>query len=119
MMILGRFSGRAWRRSILFALVFAAIFSLVAIARVVFVQNQANRDEIAYLKQTADEVSKQIYPGHWDPLGYRQSISQDQNYIILTSDGLLVDFAGFVLGLIAQAKPVDEGISEKPTLIKT
>ncbi len=118
-MIRARVSKRVWKQTVLFALVFAVIFSLVAFAQIVFVQFQANEEEVSVLKKTAEEVSNEIYPGKWDPTGYRQSTVQDTNYIILTSDGLLVDFPGFVRGLIVQARAIAEDIYEKPVLMKT
>src|SRR2546422_7193735 len=112
-------SKKTWKQTLLFSLTFAVIFSLIAIAQIAFIQFRAYEEEVAVLKRAAGEVSDDIYPGRWDPKGYNQSDLQQTDYLIVTSNGLLVDFQGFVQGLIAQAKPVTEDINEKPSLIET
>src|SRR5207302_7233470 len=92
---------------------------LIALGQTLFVQHQANIREVTSLQQAAKAVSDEIYPGEWDPTGYRQSDLRETSYFIITNGGLLVDFADFVPGLIAQARPLREDIFGSPVLVKT
>src|SRR2546430_5573234 len=99
-------SKKTWKQTLLFSLTFAVIFSLIAIAQIAFIQFRAYEEEVAVLKRAAGEGSDDLYSGKGDPKGDNQSELQQTDYLIVTSNGLLVHFQGFMEGLTSQAKPI-------------
>jgi Putative DNA-binding domain len=99
------------RNRLLFALLFfAGLFTLIAWLQYWFVKDELRRTIVSEMNDWADEVVGEInYNGKWDLAGYRRSNPEAPTYYVVTSDGLLVDVAGLVNGMIPPVR-VPEGL---------
>ena len=108
------------KRTPMFALVFAVLFTIIAIAQYLFVRHGVYRASELQLQQWADQVATEIaYKEKWDLTAYRQSEEvQAPHVFVFTSDGILLEIVGFVPGLIGQAKLLDDSIFTGPQTVK-
>src|ERR1700730_40698 len=94
-------SKRVRNRLLLALLFFAVLFTIVAGLQYWFVKDQLTRAIIAEMSDWADEVIDEInYRTKWDLAGYRRSNPEAPKYFVITTDGFLVDTAGFVKGML-------------------
>jgi hypothetical protein len=86
-------------------LFFALFFSLVALAQFLFVRSQLDRTISVELRRSADAIRREIaYKGKWELAGFRRwLVNAPQNYVVMASDGLLIDVEGLVPGLLPRA----------------
>jgi hypothetical protein len=117
----GKFIYRVIRnRAPMFALVFAVLFTIIAVAQYLFVRHGVYRASELQLQQWADQVATEIaYKEKWDLTAYRQSEEvQAPHVFVFTSDGIIVETGGFVPGLISQVKLLDDSIFTEPKTVK-
>ena len=108
------------RRAPMFAVVFALLFSIIAVAQYLFVRHGVYKSAELQSQQWADQVATEIaYKDKWDLMAYRRSEDIEAPHIFtFTSDGIVVDTSGFIPGLIGQAKLLDDSIFTEPKTIK-
>jgi hypothetical protein len=83
-------------------LFFAVFFSLVALAQYLFVRSQLDRTISVELRRSANAIRREIaYKNKWDLAGFRRwLVDAPQNYVVMASNGLLIDVEGLVPGLL-------------------
>jgi hypothetical protein len=108
------------RRAPMFAVVFALLFSIIAVAQYLFVRHGVYKAAELQSQQWADQVATEIaYKDKWDLTAYRRSEDIEAPHIFtFTSDGIVVDTSGFIPGLIGRAKLLDDSIFTEPKTIK-
>jgi hypothetical protein len=108
------------RRAPMFAVVFALLFSIIAIAQYLFVRHGVYKSAELQSQQWADQVATEIaYKDKWDLMAYRGSEDIEAPHIFtFTSDGIVVDTSGFIPGLVGHAKLLDDSIFTEPKTIK-
>jgi hypothetical protein len=107
------------KRAPTFAVIFAFLFSIIAIAQFLFVRHEVYRAARLQMQRWADEVAAEIdYKGKWDLKSYRQSEELEAPHIFtFTSDGTVVDTVGFIPGMIGRVKLLNESIFDEPKTI--
>jgi hypothetical protein len=111
---------RFWRRLAGSAFWFALLFMLIVIAENQFVRHQVAQQVASDLRQTVDEVGGSlIHGGHWSLAQYRQTDLQATQFLVVGSDGTLIDVQGFQPGFITSAIPVREMAYDRPTNVQT
>lgn len=96
----------------------AIIFAGVAFVQHWFVHSQIYRTTSRELASGAEQIASEItYEGKWDLKDYRNSISlpsEPPAWYIITRDGLIVDIAGFIPGILGRVQapevPVLKGL---------
>ena len=108
------------RRAPIFAVVFALLFSIIAVAQYLFVRHGVYKSAELQSQQWADQVATEIaYKDKWDLMAYRRSEDIEAPHIfIFASDGIVVDTSGFIPGLVGRAKLLDDLIFTEPKTIK-
>jgi hypothetical protein len=108
------------KRAPMFAVVFALLFSLIAVAQYLFVRHGVYKSAELQLQQWTDEVVAEIaYKDKWDLTAFRQSEDiQAPHVFVFTSDGIVVETAGFIPDLIGHAKLLDDSILTEPKTVK-
>lgn len=108
------------KRAPMFAVVFALLFSIIAVAQYLFVRHGVYKSAELQMQQWADEVAAEIaYKDKWDLMAYRQSEDvQAPHVFTFTSDGIVVETTGFIPGLIGRAKLLDDSIFNEPKTVK-
>lgn len=108
------------KRAPMFAVVFALLFSIIAVAQYLFVRHGVYKSAELQSQQWADQVATEIaYKDKWDLMAYRRSEDIEAPHIFtFTSDGIVVDTSGFIPGLIGRAKLLDDSIFTEPKTIK-
>jgi hypothetical protein len=104
----------------MFAVVFAFLFTTIAVAQYLFVRHGIYKSAELQLQQWADEVAAEIaYKDKWDLTAHRQSGDiQAPHVFVFTSDGIVVDTIGFIPGLIGPVKLLDDSIFTQPKTVK-
>lgn len=101
---------RIWRRVAALALFFALLFGLIAFAQLKFVRQQYFvEDEREQLQQTVADVTHVLFANrHWTLEQYRRTGTDlaAHEYVIVISDGLLVDSAVKRPAIFASALPI-------------
>jgi hypothetical protein len=107
------------RRAPIFAVVFALLFTIIAVAQYLFVRHGVYRSAELQLQQWADQVEAEIaYKDKWDLVAHRQSEDVEAPHVfVFTSDGIIVEALGFIPGLIGQAKLLDDSIFTGPKTV--
>ena len=107
-------------RAPMFALVFAVLFTIIAIAQYIFVRHGVYKASELQLQQWAGQVANEIdYKEKWDLTAYRQSEDvQAPHVFVFTTDGIVVETGGFIPGLIGQVKLLDDSIFTEPKTVK-
>jgi acid stress-induced BolA-like protein IbaG/YrbA len=107
------------KRAPMFALVFALLFSIIAVAQYLFVRHGVYKSAELQMQQWADEVAAEIdYKDKWDLKAYRQSEELAAPHIFtFTSDGTVVDTVGFIPGMVGRVKLLDDSIFAEPKTI--
>ena len=108
------------KRAPMFAVVFALLFSIIAVAQYLFVRHGVYKSAELQLQQWANEVAAEIaYKDKWDLTAHRQSEDvQAPHVFVFTSDGTVIETTGFIPGLIGQAKLLDDSIFTEPKTVK-
>jgi hypothetical protein len=108
------------KRAPLFAVIFALLFSIIAVAQYLFVRHGVYKSAELQSQQWADQVAMEIaYTDKWDLTAHRQSEDvQAPHVFVFTSDGIVVETTGFIPGLIGHAKLLDDSIFTEPKTIK-
>jgi hypothetical protein len=108
------------KRAPMFAVVFALLFSIIAVAQYLFVRHGVYKSAELQSQQWADEVAAEIaYKDKWDLMAYRQSDDiQAPHVFTFTSDGIVIETTGFIPGLIGRAKLLDDSIFTEPKTVK-
>jgi hypothetical protein len=108
------------KRAPMFALVFALLFTIIAVAQYLFVRHGVYKSAELQSQQWADQVAMEIaYKDKWDLMAYRRSEDIEAPHIFtFTSDGIVIDTSGFIPGLIGRAKLIDGSIFTEPKTIK-
>jgi hypothetical protein len=107
------------RRAPAFAVVFAVLFTILAIAQYLFVRHGVYRSSELQARGWADQVSTEIaYKDRWDLNAYRQSEdAQAPHIFIFTSGGTIVETIGYIPGLIGRVKLLDDSIFAGPKTV--
>jgi hypothetical protein len=107
-------------RAPMFAVVFALLFTFIAVAQFLFVRHGVYKSAELQLQQWADQVDAEIaYKDKWDLMAHRQSDDvKAPRVFVFTSDGTVVETTGFIPGLIGRAKLLDDSIFTEPKTIK-
>lgn len=107
------------KRAPMFAVVFALLFTFIAVAQYLFVRHGVYKSAELQLQQWADEVAAEIaYKAKWDLTAHRQSEDvQAPHVFVFTSDGIVVETTGFIPGLIGRVKLLDELIFTEPKTV--
>ncbi len=107
------------RRGPAFAMVFALLFTILAVAQYLFVRHGVYRSSEMQSQRWADQVATEIaYKDKWDLTEYRQSEEVQAPHIyVVTSGGTIVETVGFIPGLIGQVKLLDDSISTGPKTV--
>jgi hypothetical protein len=79
---------------------------------------------ISLSRETLTEWAKQIeqeisYRDKWDLQGFRRADVVAPNFVVLTSDGFLIEVEGFVEGFLPPAKAIDPQNFIQPNYLKT
>lgn len=106
---------RIRNRLLLALLFFAVLFTIVAGLQYWFMKDQLTRATMAEMNDWADEVIEEInYRNKWDLAGYRRSNPEAPNYFVITINGLLVDTAGYVKGMLLPVSLPDGLVYDRP-----
>src|ERR1700687_4376610 len=82
------------------AVIFAALFSAVALGQYLFVRHQLNEQTREYLSDSAREVKEDLaFRDHWDLSGYRRTTGGPDKFLIRAKTGTVVDTLGYPAGL--------------------
>ena len=101
-------SGPFSRQLAALALIFAGLFTLIAIAQGLWLRWHFKTTTRAQLSAWADLVSAEIHIGkQWDIQEYRQSSINAPMYYVLTKSGLVIDIEGFIPGVIGRVTAPD------------
>jgi uncharacterized protein YuzE len=108
------------KRAPMFALVFALLFSIIAVAQYLFVRHGVYKSAELQLQQWTDQVVTEIaYKDKWDLTAFRQSEDIEAPHVfVFTSDGIVVETTGFIPDLIDRAKLLDDSIFTEPKTVK-
>ncbi|HWV99785.1 MAG TPA: ATP-binding protein [Candidatus Acidoferrum sp.] len=108
------------KRAPMFALAFALLFTVIAVAQYLSVRHGVYKSAELQLEKWADQVAVEIaYKDKWDLTAHRQSGDIEAPHVfVFTSDGIVVETAGFIAGLIGQAKLLDDSIFTKPKTLR-
>jgi hypothetical protein len=108
------------KRAPMFALVFAVLFTTIAVAQYLFVRHGVYRSSELQLQQWADQVATEIgYKDKWDLTAFRQSEEiQAPHVFVFTSDGTVVETVGFIPTLIGRVELPDVSIFTEPKTVK-
>lgn len=104
----------------MFAVVFALLFTIIAVAQYLFVRHGVYKSAEVQSQQWANEVAAEIaYKDKWDLTAHRRSEDvQAPHVFVFTSDGIVVETTGFIPGLIGRAKLLDDSIFTEPKTVK-
>lgn len=81
------------------ALVFAVLFTAVALGQYLFVRHQLNEQTREDLSYGADELNEGlIFRDHWDVSGYRRTSEAPEMYLVRSETGTIIDTAGYPSG---------------------
>ena len=108
------------KRAPMFAVIFALLFTVIAVAQYLFVRHGVYKSAELQLQQWADQVAAEIaYNGKWDLTAHRQSGDIEAPHVfVFTSDGIVVETTRFIPGLIGQVKLLDDSIFTEPKTVK-
>jgi FAD/FMN-containing dehydrogenase len=108
------------KRAPMFAVVFALLFTFIAVAQFLFVRHGVYKSAELQLQQWADQVDAEIaYKDKWDLMAHRQSDDVKAPHVfVFTSDGTVVETTGFIPGLIGRSRLLDDSIFTEPKTIK-
>jgi len=103
----------------MFAVVFAVLFTTIAVAQYLFVRHGVYKSSELQLQQWADQVAAEIaYKDKWDLKAYRQSEDIQAPHIsVFTSGGIVFETVGFIRGLIGQVRLLDNSIFTDPKTV--
>ena len=96
-------------------LFFAIFFSLVAFAQFLFVRSQLDRTISVELRRSANAIRREIaYKEKWDLAGFRRwLVDAPSNYVVMASNGLLIDVEDLVPGLLPRVSlPAGIGVGK-------
>ena len=107
-------------RAPMFAVAFALLFTIIAVAQYLFVRHGVYRSAELQLLQAADQIAAEIaFKDKWDLTAHRQSADiQALHIFVVTSEGVVVETSGFIPGLIGPVRPLDESIFTQPKTVK-
>jgi hypothetical protein len=107
-------------RAPMFAVAFALLFTIIAVAQYLFVRHGVYKSAELQLLQVADQVASEIaFKDKWDLTAHRQSAEvQALHIFVVTSEGVVVETSGFIPGLIGPVRPLDESIFAEPKTVK-
>jgi hypothetical protein len=107
------------KRAPMFAVVFALLFSIIAVAQYLFVRHGVYKSAELQLQQWADAVAKEIdYKDKWDLKAYRQSEEIEAAHILtFTSDGTVIDTVGYIPRMIGHVRMLDDSIFAEPKTV--
>jgi len=107
------------KRAPLFAVVFALLFTIIAVAQYLFVRHGVYKSAQHQSRQWADQVADEIgYKGKWDLSAYRQSADvRAPSTLVFTSDGIVIETKGFIPGLIGQVRLLDNSVFDGPKTV--
>ncbi len=110
----------AGKRVVRFAVIFAFLFTLCAVAQYVFVNRQIRVATETTLEAVAIQIAREIaFSNRWNLTGYRRAEFGGEHYYVLTADGFHVDMGGFVAGLVDRVALINGSISGKPKTVIT
>jgi hypothetical protein len=114
------FASSAHKRTILFGLVVAPLFTIFGIAQALFVRHQTwatlRQEQIVWAKEIKDQIA---YRDTWNLEGYRRASISAPAWDIVTSGGLVVDIEGFLPNFFPPARLLDDSIVRGPKTIAT
>jgi hypothetical protein len=103
-----------------FALFFAALFSLLALAQYWFVSYQRTQEILDAMQQWADQIVNEVsYTDKWNLTRYRQAVLDASSYMLVSESGLLLDALQLPPALIKHAKLTDKTIFIRPVTLRT
>lgn len=107
------------KRAPMFALVFAALFTIIAIAQYLFVRHGIYKSVEDQLSQSADQIVGEIaFKDKWNLSEYRNTADDPApSVFVFTSEGLLLETSGFIEGFIGQVKLLDDSIFDGPKTV--
>ena len=97
-------------------MIFAALFTILAIVQYLFVRHGVYKSSEIQSQRWADQVATEIdYKDKWDLTAHRQSEDVQAPHIyVFTSGGTVLETAGFIPGLIGRVKLLDDSIFDGP-----
>jgi hypothetical protein len=85
------------------ALISAALFSAVAGGQYWFLSHQLRKETTDNLQSLSDDMREDIaFSDAWNLEGYRRISSGPDIYVLLTSNGTLIDFHGYQQGMLSR-----------------
>ncbi|MGA2555190.1 MAG: ATP-binding protein [Verrucomicrobiota bacterium] len=107
------------RRAPTFAVIFAGLFTILAIAQYLFVRHGVYKSSEIQSQRWADQVATEIdYKDKWDLTAHRQSEDVQAPHIyVFTSGGTVLEMTGFIPGLIGRVKLLEDSIFDGPKTV--
>jgi Putative DNA-binding domain len=108
------------RRAPVFAIAFAVLFTVIAVAQYLFVRHGVYKSATEQSQRWADQVSAEIaYRERWDLAAHRQSAEIEAPHVfVVTSSGTTVDTVGYIPGLFWKVSLMDASIFYGPKVLK-
>jgi hypothetical protein len=100
------------------ALAFALLFTLAATGQYWFLRYQLHKETANDLRDSAETLRDQIaFANAWNLEPYRRTSEGPDTYIVVASNGTLIDVAGYFLGMLLSNVSLPPGIRDNPNRV--